>query len=42
MSTLPNIESKIAFRDANDIVSANGTISYDKASVKYNTLIWTG
>lgn len=42
MSTLPNLEAKIAFRDANDIVSANGTISYDKASVKYNTLIWTG
>ncbi len=42
MSTLPNLEAKVAFRDANDIVSANGTISYDKASVKYNTLIWTG
>lgn len=42
MSSLPNLEAKIAFRDANDIVSANGTISYDKASVKYNTLIWTG
>lgn len=42
MSSLPNLEAKVAFRDANDIVSANGTISYDKASVKYNTLIWTG
>lgn len=42
MSTLPNLDAKVAFRDANDIVSANGTISYDKASMKYNTLIWTG
>lgn len=42
MSTLPNLEAKVAFRDANDIVSANGTISYDKALVKYNTLVWTG
>lgn len=42
MSSLPTIEEKIAFKTANDIVSANGTISYDKASVKYNTLVWTG
>ena len=42
MSSLPDAESKIAFRTANDIVSANGTISYDKAAVKYNTLVWTG
>lgn len=42
MSSIPNIEDKIAFKSANDILSANGTISYDKASVKYNTLVWTG
>lgn len=42
MSSLPDMESKLAFRNANDIVSSNGTISYDKASVKYNTLVWTG
>ena len=42
MSSIPNIEDKVAFKAANDILSANGTISYDKASVKYNTLIWTG
>jgi hypothetical protein len=42
MASLPDAESKLAFMTANDIVSANGTISYDKAVVKYNTLVWTG
>jgi len=42
MSSLPTIEEKIAFKDANNILSANGTISYDRARVKYNTLVWTG
>lgn len=42
MASLPDATSKIAFMSANDIVSANGTISYDKAVVKYNTLVWTG
>ncbi len=42
LSSLPDLDSKIAFRDANDIVSSNGTISYDKAVTKYNTLVWTG
>ena len=42
MSSLPTIEEKIAFKTVNDILSANGTISFDKASVKYNTLVWTG
>ena len=42
MASLPDAESKVAFMTANDIVSANGTISYDKAVVKYNTLVWTG
>ena len=42
MSTIPELEDKLAFKNANDILSDNGTISYDKASVKYNTLVWTG
>ena len=42
MSNLPNIEDKVAFKNANNILSANGTISYDKVAPKYNTLIWTG
>ena len=42
MSSIPTIEEKIAFKDENDILSSNGTISYDKAKVKYNTLVWTG
>lgn len=42
MSSLPDINSKVAFKDANNILSANGTISYEKARVKYNTLVWTG
>ena len=42
LSSLPDLDSKIAFRDANDIVSSNGTISYDKAVTKYNTLVGTG
>lgn len=42
MSSLPDIESKIAFKNANNILSANGTISYDRAKVLYNTLVWTG
>ena len=42
MSTIPTLEEKLAFKNANDILSANGNISFDKASVKYNTLVWTG
>ena len=42
MSSLPTLEEKINFKTVNDILSANGTISFDKASVKYNTLVWTG
>ena len=42
MSTIPSLEDKLAFKNANDILSANGRISFDKASVKYNTLIWVG
>ena len=42
MSTIPTLDGKLAFKAANDILSANGTISFDKASVKYNTLVWVG
>lgn len=42
MSSIPSIDDKVAFKEANDILSSNGTISYDKAKVKYNTLVWTG
>lgn len=42
MSSIPTIEEKIAYKASNDILSSNGTISYDKAKVKYNTLVWTG
>ena len=42
MSSIPTTAEKIAYKTANDILSANGTISYDKARVKYNTLVWTG
>ena len=42
MSSLATVEEKVDFKTANDILSANETISYDKAKVKYNTLIWTG
>ena len=42
MSSIPTIEEKKAFKAENDILSSNGTISYDKAKVKYNTLVWTG
>lgn len=42
MSTIPTLDEKLAFKEANDILSSNGTISFDKASVKYNTLVWVG
>lgn len=42
MSSLPTSEAKIKFREMNDILGADGTISFDKASAKYNTLIWVG
>ena len=42
MSSLPTNEQKIDYKTKNDILSANETISYDKAVVKYNTLVWTG
>jgi hypothetical protein len=42
MSSIPNIEDKIAFKSANNILSSNGTISYDRVKSLYNTLVWTG
>lgn len=42
MSSLPTSKAKIDFREMNDILGADGTISFDKASAKYNTLIWVG
>lgn len=42
IAALPSVTQKIAFRDANDILSDDGTISFSKAYEKYNCLIWTG
>ncbi len=42
ISTLPSAAQKIAVRKANDILSADGTISFSKASAKYNCLVWHG
>ena len=42
MSSLPTSKAKIDFREMNDILAADGTISFDKAFAKYNTLIWVG
>ena len=42
MSRIPDVEDKIAFKTANDILSANGTISYDKAVNKFNCIVWKG
>lgn len=42
VSTLPTSAEKIAFRKANDILSADGTVSFSKASSKYNCLVWHG
>lgn len=41
ISALPTREDKVVFKEANNIL-ANSIISYDLASVKYNTLVWTG
>ena len=42
IAALPSVAQKIAFRDANDILSDDGTISFSKAHEKYNCLVWTG
>lgn len=41
MAALQTIEEKKAFYDANDIL-VNNQIDYYRASLKYNTLLWTG
>lgn len=41
MASLDSSAEKIAYRDANDILSGN-TISYDKATERYNTIKWIG
>lgn len=41
MASLDNSSEKIAFRDANDILSGN-VISYDLAYSKYNVILWKG
>lgn len=42
ISSLPTSAAKLAFRDANNILSSDGTISYAKASAKYNCLVFHG
>ena len=42
ISSLTTSKLKQAFRSANDILSADGTISFAKASAKYNCLVWHG
>ena len=42
VSSLPTSAAKISFRQANDILSADGTVSFAKASAKYNCLVWHG
>ena len=42
LSSLPTIEKKKAFKEANDIMGENGLISYDKAKEVYNTILYEG
>ncbi|MGM9767471.1 MAG: hypothetical protein ACI3Z0_03270 [Candidatus Cryptobacteroides sp.] len=42
ISSLPTSALKQSFRAANDILSPDGTISFAKASAKYNCLVWHG
>lgn len=42
MSSLDNIEDKLAFRNANDILGDSKLIDYNKTFEKYNTILWTG
>lgn len=42
IAALPSVAQKKAFKDANDILSDDGTISFSKAYKKYNCLVWTG
>ena len=40
ISFLPKKEDKLAFKEANDLLNANGEISFDKAFEKYNTIVY--
>ena len=40
ISFLPEKKDKLAFQEANDLLNANGEISFDKAFEKYNTIIY--
>lgn len=40
VSNLPTATQKEALKMANDILGEDNTISYNKASAKYNTLLW--
>ena len=39
VASLSSSVEKVAFREANDII-VNGLINYEKAKVKYNTMLW--
>ena len=41
MASMTEVSEKIAFRDKNDILY-NNLINYERASQKYNTMLWTG
>lgn len=41
-SSLPTANEKIIFAEANDILDADGTISYEKARKKYNCIVHYG
>lgn len=40
ISFLSKKEDKLAFKEANDLLNANGEISFDKAFEKYNTIVY--
>lgn len=40
ISFLPKKEDKLAFKEANDLLNADGEISFDKAFEKYNTIVY--
>ena len=42
MSSLPSFADKKAYKDANNICNADGTINYDMAKNKYRTIKFTG
>ena len=41
MASMTEVSEKIAFRDKNDVLY-NNLINYERASQKYNTMLWTG